>query len=231
MPVFGVIGAMDAEIKLLLKSASGIERKRYASMDFYSGQLGGKSVVIVKCGVGKVNAAACAQSLISVFGVGQVLFTGVAGAVSGRLGIGDVVVSEDCVQHDVDATALGYKPGQICFTDFRFFKADRKLVNAVCSAARSLGIRCAKGRILTGDKFVTGAAELSKLREAFGGDCIEMEGAAVAHVCSLNKVPFVIIRSISDKADHSAPVDFRKFVEKSAAVSSSIVQDVLRRVG
>lgn len=230
MAKFGIMGAMDEEVKLFLSSMGSVVQEEYASMVFYSGKLEGKPVVVVRCGVGKVNAAVCAQVLLSSFGVDRIVFTGVAGAVDEALDIGDVVVSSDCVQHDVDASALGYEPGRICFTDLKFFKADDDLVNAVLGAAKNLSINCVKGRILTGDKFITNASELSQLKTMFGGSCIEMEGAAVAHACVLSKVPFVIIRSISDRADHSAPIDFKKFVGKASEVSSSIVREVLRRI-
>lgn len=228
--MFGIIGAMEEEVRLILEGARDVKAKELASMLFYSGTIQGQPVVVVKCGVGKVNAAACAQAIISVFGADRVILTGVAGAVDENLDIGDVVVSSDCVQYDVDASALGYEPGQICFTDLKFFKADERLVEATLAAAAALNVRCVEGRILTGDKFITDSSGLAALRKVFGGSCIEMEGAAVAHVCVLNKVPFVIIRSISDRADHSAAVDFKKFVERSAAVSSSIVREILGRV-
>tara|TARA_Y100000310_G_scaffold318878_1_gene373454 strand:- start:21226 stop:21918 length:693 start_codon:yes stop_codon:yes gene_type:complete len=225
---FGIIGAMQEEIELLVKSMSNVSVSSHADMKFYSGKSNEKEVAIVKCGVGKVNAAVCAQILINNFNVNSIIFTGVAGAVDKVLEVGDVVISSDSVQYDVDASALGFDPGQICFTDLKYFKADENLVNDVLKASKKLKIKCVKGRVLTGDRFITDSKELEKLKETFGGICIEMEGAAIGHVCSINKVPFVIIRSISDKANHSASIDFEKFLKKASLVSSSIVHEILK---
>ncbi len=227
MAKLGIMGAMDEEVNILVKSIKKRTSSLYASMRFFSGILNGKDLVVVKSGAGKVNAAICAQILISVFGVRSIIFIGVAGAVDEALDIGDIVVSSDCVQHDFDAQALGYELGQIYGSKLKFFRADEKLIRAVLEASKGLKVRCVKGRILTGDKFVTNSSDIEKLKKTFGGACIEMEGAAVAYTCALNKVPFVIIRSISDRADHSAAVDFKKFLPKAAQVSSSIVTAAL----
>jgi adenosylhomocysteine nucleosidase len=228
---FGIIGAMDEEIENLLSEVRSAHETVHAGIKYYEGIWAEKSVVFCKSGVGKVNAAVCTQILIDRFSVDAVLFTGVAGALHPQLEIGDIVISTTCLQHDMDATALGFKRGQIPFQDMSEFPADPVLIRYVSEAcARLFGGRCKQGKVLSGDQFVADRAMVRELHEELGGDCTEMEGAAVAQVCAMQRKPFVIIRSMSDKADGSAPANFTEFTKEAADRSCMIVKEMLQRL-
>ncbi len=186
-------------------------------------------MLLAECGIGKVNAAALTQALLTA-GAGRVVFTGVAGAIDPRLRVGDVVISVDAVQHDVDVTGLGYAPGEVPGSG-RVWVADPALREAAAAAARELdGVRVVEGRVASGDIFVSDPALVERLQFEFGAACAEMEGAAVAQVCAKWGVPFVIVRSISDSADHSAQVDFGAFTSVAARRSEAVVRGLLRRL-
>ncbi len=208
----GIIGAMDEEISMYLKNLQDKKEKKWNIFTFYEGTMQGKNVVIVKSGVGKVFAAMVCQKLIDEYKVSSVIFTGVGGSLNNSLDIGDVVVSTDSCHHDFDAQPLGFKRGQISYTDYRFFIAEKKLVELALSAKLE-GHKIIAGRILTGDQFMTHKDKQDKkyLFDELHGDCIEMEGAAVAQVCTMNNIPHIIIRSVSDKADGSAVADYDQF--------------------
>ncbi|WP_379153279.1 5'-methylthioadenosine/adenosylhomocysteine nucleosidase [Paenibacillus sp. sgz5001063] len=226
--VIGLIGAMDEEIKLLLDSMEDRESTIKAGIAYYSGTISGQKVVLCKSGVGKVNAAVTTQILIDSFGVGCVLFTGVAGALHPDLGIGDIVISSQCIQHDMDASALGYPRGVIPYQEVSFFPADPVLVQLAEGACHAMKQKSITGIVLSGDQFIASTAAVSELREQLGGACAEMEGAAVAQVCFMNEIPFVIIRSMSDKADGSAHANYREFTVTAAERSHAILEYILK---
>ncbi|MFD2612882.1 5'-methylthioadenosine/adenosylhomocysteine nucleosidase [Paenibacillus gansuensis] len=227
----GLIGAMDEEIRLMLNQLSGQEQTVKAGIVFYEGDLDGKRIVLCKSGVGKVNAAVCTQLLIDTFDVDTVLFTGVAGAVDPSLNIGDIVISTACIQHDMDVTALGFERGVIPYAATSTFEADPgliRLAEEACSAMTEG--RSVKGIVLSGDQFVASREKVKELFETMQGACTEMEGAAVAQVCVMNEVPFVIIRSMSDKADGSAHVNFAEFTVKASEQSHLIVERMIKQL-
>lgn len=228
----GLIGAMVEEVEHFLQQMTRTERSLRAGIEFAEGEIEGCSVVVCKSGVGKVNAALCTQILISEFEVDAVIVTGVAGAVDLRLNIGDLVVSTDCMQHDMDVTPLGFARGIIPFAAQSVFAADQQLVDAALAAAAAEADAplTLAGRVLSGDQFIADSAHVAVLREQLSGCCTEMEGAAVAQVCHLNAVPFVIIRSISDRADGSAHANFSEFTPLAAARSSRLVQHMLKHL-
>ena len=209
----GIIGAMANEIELLCKRLENLKKEKKAAWYFYTGKLSGKDVVIVQSGMGKVNMAACAQVLIDSYNVDCILNSGIAGSLCADIDIGDVVISEDCMQHDMDAVSFGYDLGVIPQMKCSIFKADEKLIevakNACAKALPDIGVFT--GRVLTGDVFVADKERKNFIRDRFGGICTEMEGAAMAQVAWLNEVPFVIVRTISDKADDSAEMDYPEF--------------------
>jgi len=186
-------------------------------------------VVIVCAGVGKVNAAVCAQILISVFGVQGIINTGSAGGLSSGLAVLDMVVSTDLVQHDVDATAFGYSPGQIPGTVSPFFESDARLRRIALDSFGRTGCpgRMVEGRIASGDVFVHDPALRGRIISLFAPDCVEMEGAAVAQACAVNGIPFVILRSISDLAGEGAGMTYDDFSEKASHTSSLVVRGML----
>lgn len=225
----GIIGAMDEEIALYLEAMGQTKQTTKAGITYYEGEMEGKSVVLCKSGVGKVNAAVTTQILIDQFQVDRVIFTGVAGAVHPDLNIGDIVVSTDCIQHDIDVTALGFAPGQIPFTEQWVWKADEKLMQRAIEAGKDLdaGIQVVSGRILSGDQFVANREKVQWMYEQFEAHCTEMEGASVGQVCAMNDVPFVVVRSMSDKADGSAHVNFVEFTKLASQRSYAIVRNML----
>ena len=201
-----------------------------AGLKFYSGILNNIDIVLVKAGVGKVSNAMCSQILIDLFDVKKIIFTGVAGALNHALDIYDIVISKDCIQHDVDATTMGFKKGQIPYSNLLNFDADSKLINIAELTCKELGYNHTTGRMLSGDQFINNTEFANSLRNEFKGDCVDMESAAIGHVCELNQIPFLIIRSISDKADHSSHVDFPKFCAEAAIKSHKIVLGILNKL-
>lgn len=229
--MLGIIGAMDEEVSKLKAMLSDTTVTKKAGMEFYSGTLHGKSVVIVKSGIGKVNAAICAQILADVFNVSAIINTGVAGSLNDKINIGDIVLSKDAVQHDMDTTAFGDPVGVIPRMDVSAFPGDEKLIKLAKECCNEVlpQIQTFTGRIVSGDQFISDKEKKKWLTDTFGGCCTEMEGAAVAHAAYLNGIPFLIIRAISDKADDSAAaMDYPAFeamaIENSVKLMSAMIE-------
>ena len=226
----GIIGAMAEEIELLHEHVNIASQVTKAGITYYEGNLHGKSVIYCKSGVGKVNAAVCTQILLDL-GADCVLFTGVAGAVDPQLKIGDIVVSTSCVQHDMDCSPLGFARGTIPFHPRSEFPADETLIGLASAASERLfSGRSIKGKVLSGDQFIASRETVKLLHETLQGACAEMEGASVAQVCDMNETPFVIIRSMSDKADGSAHVNFSEFTVTAANNSYQIIDDIVQHI-
>lgn len=229
--VIGLIGAMDEEIELLLAQMVSSKKVSKAGVNYVKGTLQGREIVVCKSGVGKVNAAVTTQILIDHFGVSQVLFTGVAGALDPRLNIGDIVISSSCMQHDMDVTPLGYERGVIPYQSISDFPADDRLISLAEQACKELSAEgYLVGKVLSGDQFIASRDTVQTLYEQLNGVCAEMEGSAVAQVCHMNGVPYVVIRSMSDKADGSAHVNFAEFTVKASQRSHSIVSHILNHL-
>lgn len=228
----GIIGAMNEEVIELKNIMTDIQVEKIGNLEFFKGNLLNKEVVLVEGGIGKVNAAICATLMIEHFKVSKILFTGVAGGTNPDINIGDIVIGVDQIEHDFDSTAFGYALGQIPRMDTYIFEADRELVDLAYSVAvEKFGReKVRKGRIVSGDEFVASVEKIKWLRDIFNADCTEMEGAAVAHVCHVFKMPFLIIRAISDKANHDAKVDFPEFVKLAAKNSKTIIEGILERI-
>lgn len=227
----GLMGAMQEEIELLLAGMDNVKQHTYAGIHYAEGDIYGQHVVVCQSGVGKVNAAVTTQMLIEKFGVSKVIFTGVAGAVHPELEIGDIVVSTTCVQHDMDVTPLGFKRGEIPYQEVSAFPADLNLISMAEKACEQLAVPLRKGIVLSGDQFIASKETVKRLYEELDGACVEMEGAAVAQVCYMNDVPFVILRGMSDKADGSAHVNFAEFTVKASHQSHKIVESMLLQLG
>ena len=212
MKKLGIIGAMDVEVATLKEKMTKKTVRTIAGSDYCEGKLEGLDVVVVQCGVGKVNAALCAQILCSCFSVTHIVNTGIAGSLNAELDIGDFVISKDAVYHDVDATNFGYPMCQVPGLSVLSFPADEDLMEAAYRAANNAHPGHVRiGRIATGDQFVAEKALKEKIIANTGAYCTEMEGAAIAHVAFRNKLPVVILRAISDKADDSAEMDYPTF--------------------
>ena len=230
--IIGIIGAMEEEVALLKDAMEVKETLEYASMNFCKGYLWGKDVVVVKSGIGKVNAGICAQILVDKFDVDVLINTGIAGSLDAAIDIGDMVVSTDLVQHDMDASVFGDPVGQIPRMDTFAFPADSELVKKAveANAEANPDIKTFTGRIVSGDQFVSSSQVKERLVNTFQAKCTEMEGAAIAHAAYLNKVSCVIIRAISDKADNSATMDYPTFEKKAIEHSVRLVQNLLPRI-
>ena len=226
----GIIGAMEVEVATL-KSQMNIKNVvTKASMEFNEGTIGNTEVVIVRSGVAKVNAGICVQILVDMFNVTHIINTGVAGSLDVRINIGDIVLSTDACYHDVDATVFGYKKGEVPQLGVHAFPADASLREAakaaIKKAAPDLGVF--EGRVCSGDQFVSSPDVKKAIIDEQGGMCTEMEGAAIAQGCYLNKIPFVIIRAISDKADGSDIMDYPEFEKKAAHDCAALVLQMIR---
>ena len=224
--MIGIIGAMTEELEELLAVLTDAVVYDRGAFTLHRGVLAGKRVLVAQCGIGKVNAAALAQVFV-LEGVNQLIFTGVAGGLAPGLAVGDIVVSTDAVQHDVDVRALGYARGEVPGEPLSW-AADATLQRSALSAAQALGeVAVIAGRVLSGDRFVADREQGQALYKTFDGLCAEMEGAAVAQICSRSGVAFVIVRSISDSADGGAELDFRTFTPLAARRAKAVVLGML----
>lgn len=230
--MIGIIGAMEEEVASLKAEMEIEETIERAAMTFVKGKLCGKEVVIVRSGIGKVNMGICAQILVDCFDVDMMINTGVAGSLDADIDIGDIVISTDAVQHDVDVTALGDPAGQIPRMDTFSFPADEKLVAAAVAANEEVNpdIHTFTGRVVSGDQFISDGAVKDRLVRLFHGKCAEMEGAAMAQAAYLNQVSYVIIRAISDKADNSSTMDYPTFEKQAIAHTVRLVRNLLTRI-
>ena len=228
----GIIGAMEEEVAVLKQEMNIEEMVEYASMQFCKGILYGKQVVIVRSGIGKVNAGVCAQVLADKFEVDMLINTGIAGSLDASIDIGDMVISTDLVEHDMDATIFGDPLGQVPRMDTFSFPAEPSLVEKAVAANKEANpdINTFTGRIVSGDQFVSSTEVKERLVKNFQAKCTEMEGAAIAHTAYLNKISCVIIRAISDKADNSATMDYPTFEKKAIEHSVRLVRNLLPRI-
>lgn len=230
--MIGIIGAMDEEVAALKEAMEVTETVERASMSFVKGRLAGREVTVVRSGIGKVNAAVCAQILASEFHVDTLINTGIAGSLDARIDIGDMVISTDALHHDMDATSFGDPLGQVPRMDTLAFPADIRLIRlaAEANAEANPDIHTFTGRVVSGDMFVASDDVKAKLVRNFGGLCAEMEGAAIAHTAYLNKISYVIIRAISDKADGSATEDYPTFEKKAIEHSVRLVKVLVAKI-
>ena len=228
MKKYGIITAMKEEMQEIEKIMREIEKQKIYELTFIKGKINQNDVVLVEAGVGKVNAARTTQILIDNFKVDIVINVGSAGSANDELEIGDIVIGEKIVQHDFDITAFGNPKGFISNVG-QFLESDKKLVNEFEKIALNqedeFNIKI--GTVASGDIFCTDIKMKNKIREKFNADAIEMEGAAIAQVCKLDKVPFIIIRSISDKPNGNNNVTFDKFLEKASKRCAQILKKVI----
>ena len=232
MGVIGIIGAMDEEVARLKEQMQNVRITTKAMMDFYQGTLEGKQVVVVRSGIGKVNAAVCTQILIDDFQAEVVINTGIAGSLNADINIGDIVVSTDLVHHDMDAVAFGYPIGQVPQMEAFSFQSDVALRKIAVRACREVNpdIQVFEGRIASGDQFIASQDVKDRIVANFDAWAVEMEGAAIAHAAYLNNVPFLVIRAISDKADGSAQMDYPTFEAQAAQHSLKLTLRILKDI-
>ena len=222
----GIIGAMEEEVTSLKEELTDSKTTTIAGMEFFEGKLEGDDVVVAQCGMGKVNAGICANTLINNFGCTKIINTGVAGSLDNQIDIGDIVIATDAVQHDFTVEAIGFAKGEIPYTGLYAFPADeamrKEAVGAVSASAPEVNVF--EGRVCSGDQFISSKEQRDKIISDFGGICCEMEGGAIAQACYLNENPYVIIRAISDKADESEKMNYEEFKEEAARNCAAIVR-------
>jgi adenosylhomocysteine nucleosidase len=223
----GIIGAMEVEVSVLQEAMTVSRTETIACMTFYEGTLKGKDVVVVRSGIGKVNAGICVQILADRFQVTQIINTGVAGSLNNALNIEDIVISRDTIYHDVDATIFGYAKGEVPQMGHATFPiaADPSLMEAAMRAVKAAApqVRGVYGRVVSGDQFVADPEKKAWIRDTFQADCCEMESTAIAQGAWLNHLPFVILRAISDKADGSDIMAYDHFEKEAAMHCARIV--------
>ena len=230
--MIGIIGAMEEEVELLKEKMTDTVIIEKAGMKFVKGTLKGQTAVVVRSGIGKVNAGICTQILADEFQVEAVINTGIAGSLKAEINIGDIVLSTDTMQHDVDAREFGYPLGQIPRMETLTFLADeklRKLAKKVCEEVNP-DIQVFEGRVASGDQFVADKETKEKIIENTQAYCTEMEGAAIGQAAYLNKIPYLVIRAISDKADDSAHVDYPTFERQAIRHTVNLVSSMMERL-
>lgn len=224
----GIIGAMQMEVDNLKEAMENQSVETVSGVNFVSGNIGDVEVVAAVCGVGKVFAAICAEAMILKYQPDMVINVGVAGTLTKDLGVLDVAVATDVFQHDMDTSALGDPVGLISGLNQIYFPTDEKMKNLLCDCLRDKGVNYVTGPIATGDLFMHDPAKKAQVRQDFRAIAAEMEGGSIGHVCTVNNVPFAVLRSISD-GDGGA-MDYQTFAEKAAIVSIEIVLDFISRL-
>lgn len=221
---------MEEEVAILKEKMSEVTVLEKAGMEFFKGILGGQQVVVVRSGIGKVNAGICTQILADVFQVNAVINTGIAGSLKVEINIGDIVLSTDTMQHDVDAREFGYEIGQVPRMDTRTFPADDRLRETALQVCRKVNpeIQVFEGRVASGDQFVADKETKEKIIANTQAYCTEMEGAAIGQAAYLNGIPYLVIRAISDKADDSAHMDYPAFEKEAIRHTVNLVENMMK---
>ena len=225
--MIGIIGAMQIEVDALREKMTDIQTETVSGIEFAVGKLCGHATVLAKCGIGKVFAAICAQTMILRFGVTHMINTGVGGALDPKLDLLDLVISDKVVQHDMDTSPLGDPVGLVSGINKVYFEASKELIGA----ARATGIPCVEGTIASGDQFIADGQKKAEITERFGASICEMEGAAIGHVCFVAGVEFLIVRAVSDSANENSVMDFPQLVSRAAVISSDLVEKMLSVLG
>ena len=228
--MIGIIGAMDIEVDILKSHMTDPVKETVSGVDFVRGLLFGHEAVVAKCGIGKVFAALCTEAMIIKYSPDLIINTGVAGSLSDKLSTMDVAVAKAVVQHDFDTSPLGDEKGLVSGLGSVEIEADHALGLAVEGIIRGFGINCEYGVIASGDQFISSAEKKKEIVSLFSAVACEMEGAAIGHVCKVNKTPFTVIRSISDSADGSSEMDYSSFAPKAAAQSAKIVESFIMSI-
>ena len=227
MTDIGIIGALDEEVMGLVGLLEDKKTTKVSGIDFHEGRLFGKSVVVAKCGVGKVFAAICAEAMILNFNPRLIVNTGVGGALAKGLRCADVVIADRLVQHDMDTTALGDEAGMISGICKVYFETDARAVGILTEAAERLSVHATVGTVASGDRFISDKVDKERIVSLFGAAACEMEGGAIAHTAFVNGTPVAVIRAISDSADGVANMDYSEFMPIAAKKSSALTLDLI----
>lgn len=222
--MIGIIGAMDIEVEKLKKLLTDTKKEKVSGVEFHSGKLGEAEVVVAKCGIGKVFAAICAETMILRYEPEIIINIGVAGGLAEGLKIGDIVIADGVVQHDMDTTALGDPLGFLADIGLIKITADKDAVDILKKACDKLCINYETGTIASGDQFISDAAVKKRIKDTFSAKACEMEGASIGQVCCVNGVPFAVLRAISDGANDDAKLDFPTFAAMAAENSAKVIE-------
>ena len=218
----GIIGAMQPEVEAIIAALSDRESKTVSGITFHTGVIEGKRIAVAKCGIGKVFAALCAQTMILEYSPDLLVNTGVGGAIGGGLNCGDVVIADRLCQHDMDTSAIGDPKGLVSGINMIYFDADTRAREILSEQGRALGLAVKSGTVATGDKFIASADDKSRIASDFSASVCEMEGCAIAQTAFVNDTPFAVVRAISDSADGEATMDYPTFLSIAAANSTKL---------
>lgn len=226
--LIGIIGAMDIEVQALKELMDDAKIEKISSVEFYRGKIEGVDTVVAVAGVGKVNAAVCAQTMILKYSPDYVINTGVAGGLAPELKIGDITVADRVVEHDMDTTPVGDELGFITGINKVYMDCDEKIANLMCEVIENLGnVNVVRGTIASGDQFIASDTQRQHIMKNFNAVSAEMEGASIGHVCTMNDVKFGVLRSISDGANSDSAVDFPTFAKSAAETAVKIIRAML----
>lgn len=229
MSKIAIMGAMPEEIEPIICKLGNLKETVYAENKYYEGTYNGKEVVVAYSKIGKVFATLTATILIEKFKCDKLLFSGVAGAISDELKIGDLIIADGLCQHDLDITAFGHPFGYVPEGDV-CIPTDVSLRNIAKEVAKDKDLKLVEGIIATGDQFVANSERKDWIGKTFKAHALEMEGASVAVVCSSLKIPFFILRAISDSADMDASFNFDEFLESSAKISADFILSMVEKI-
>ncbi len=225
----GIIGAMQPEVEAIISSLSDCESETVSGITFHTGLISGKRVAVARCGIGKVFAAICAQTMILKYSPDLIVNTGVGGAIGGGLNCGDVVIADRLCQHDMDTSAIGDPKGLVSGINMIYFDADPKARQILLSLAEELGLSVKSGTIATGDKFIADSGDKTRIATDFSATVCEMEGCAIAQTAFVNGTPFAVVRAISDSADGEATMDYPTFLGIAAANSTKLTLSLIEK--
>lgn len=225
--MIGLIGAMRIETEEIIQAMSHAQEEAISGVTYVHGFIGGQEIVAATCGIGKVFAALCAQTMILKYKVSHIINLGVAGGLAPGLAVGDIVIADKVVQHDIDTSALGDPVGLISGINQVYLSCDPESAQRFGKIAEQLKYSASTGVIASGDQFIAKATAKIRLQREFGAVACEMEGGAIGQICFVNQVPFTLLRAISDGADNSAGTDYQTFAKTSAAHMQAMIMAYL----
>lgn len=226
----GIIGALDIEVQALKNLMDSVAIEKISSIEYYSGKINGCDTVVAVAGVGKVNAAVCTEAMIIRYAPDCIINVGVAGGLAQDLSVGDIVVADSVVEHDMDTTAIGDEPGLISGLNKVYMECDKNVANLMEKAARNTGLNVMRGIVASGDQFIHTNEQRAAIIGNFNAAAAEMEGASIGHVCEMNNVPFGVLRAISDGANSDSAMDYPTFAKMAAENSVKIILEFLKGV-
>ncbi len=224
-----VIGAMEPEVEALISALEDEKSETVSGITVHTGSIYGKRVAVAKCGIGKVFAAICAQTLILNYSPDLIVNTGVGGALRSGITTGDIVIADSLCQHDMDTSAIGDPKGLVSGINVIYFNADKRAADILLASAGELGLNATKGRIASGDKFIADKADKARIIADFAADACEMEGCAIAQTAYVNGTPFAVVRAISDSADGEATMDYPTFLPLAARNSTNLTLALIEK--